>query len=121
MEFEIPIRIIIWEFQSHLFRLVKACYFLLKTLAKEGAKIALCQKIDICLSKSNFLGGFWHLVMSNPSHLAPKNIGNHQFWSNRCMTPSVAALFIVPKNAFLQFELGFLSKVWVFYGFYINF
>ena len=49
MEFEIPIRIIIWEFQSHLFRLVKACYFLLKTLAKEVAKIALC------LSKSFYV------------------------------------------------------------------
>ena len=39
-----------------------------------------------------FLGGFWHLVMSNPSHLAQKISQNHQFWSNRCMTPSVAAL-----------------------------
>ena len=53
MEFEIPIRILIWEFHSHLFRLVKACYFLLKTLAKEVVKITLCQKIDICLPKSN--------------------------------------------------------------------
>ena len=39
-----------------------------------------------------FLGGFWHLFMSNPSHLAQKVRQNHQFWSNRCMTPSVAAL-----------------------------
>ena len=39
-----------------------------------------------------FLGGVWHLVRSNPSHLAQKIRQNHQFWSNRCMTPSVAAL-----------------------------
>ena len=42
-----------------------------------------------------FWGGFWHLFMSNPSHLAQKIRQNHQFWSNRCMTPSVAALCIV--------------------------
>ena len=40
----------------------------------------------------NFLGGVWHLVRSNPSHLAQKIRQNHQFWSNRCMTPSVAAV-----------------------------
>ena len=39
-----------------------------------------------------FLGGFWHLLGSNPSHLAQKIGQNHQFWSNKCMTPFVAAL-----------------------------
>ena len=38
-----------------------------------------------------FLGGVWHLVRSNPSHLAQKIRQNHQFWSNRCMTPSLGA------------------------------
>ena len=33
--------------------------------------------------------------MSNPSNLAQKIRQNHQFLSNRCMTPSVAALCIV--------------------------
>ena len=41
--------------------------------------------------QKNFLGGFWHLVRSNPSHLAQKIRKNHQFWSNRCMTPSLGA------------------------------
>jgi hypothetical protein len=33
--------------------------------------------------------------MSNPTHLVQKIRQNHQFWSNRCMTPSVAAVCIV--------------------------
>ena len=47
----------------------------------------------------NILGGFWHLVRSNPSHLAQKISQNHQFWSNRCMTPSMGALCSVPVVA----------------------
>ena len=43
------------------------------------------------------LGSFWHLFMSNPSHWAQNIRQNDQFWSNRCMTPSVAALWIVPS------------------------
>ena len=65
MEFEIPIRIpILQEFHSHLFPAGtdgygipmvrgKSSKFLLKTLAKEVAKLALCQKVDICLSISS--------------------------------------------------------------------
>ena len=44
------------------------------------------------LGSKKILGGFWHLFMSNPSHLAQKIRQNHQLWSNRCMTPFVAAL-----------------------------
>ena len=47
------------------------------------------------LGSKFFLAGLWHLFMSNPSHLAQKIRQNHQFWSNICMTPSVAALCIV--------------------------
>ena len=47
------------------------------------------------LGVKNFFGGLWRLFMSNPPHLAQEIRQNHQFWSNRCMTPSVAALCIV--------------------------
>ena len=50
-----------------------------------------------------FLGGFWHLVSSNPSHLAQKISQNHQFWSNRCMTKEFCS------NLVFCFNLGLLS------------
>ena len=50
------------------------------------------------LGSKKILGGFWHLFMSNPSHLAQKIRQNHQLWSNRCMTPFVAALCIAISN-----------------------
>ena len=48
---------------------------------------------------------------------------HHEMHTGQLYWPKVAwkSLFIVPENAFLRFELGFLSKVWVFYGFYIKF
>ena len=64
-----------------------------------------------------FWGGFWHLFMSNPSHLAQKIRQNHQFWSNRCMTPSVAALCIPPplfcKSLFQISMLDFIADEFV--------
>ena len=57
-----------------------------------------------------FWGGFWHLVGSNPSHLAQKISQNHQFWSNRCMTPFVGALCNVCLFHLTFGHLGYLES-----------
>ena len=57
-------------------------------LGKMAHQLATYTRPPGPLGSKNFLGGFWHLVMSNPSHLAQKISQNHQFLSNRCMTPS---------------------------------